>query len=268
MTPSPTDKVKLKTLYAYKVFVIVLRNLHLIKQKKYFFMRNRNSLHECFEEVMDDIVNFELNLEPRTEINYQPLTAFENLLGCVKSLVKDHFTIQYGYTHISESYDQSIDVTEIHEHADFQMIRPFPNDVAVLKLASAIPFGGNAQPIVLPRQYESAPVNGVSTLVGWGYLVTDGQVSTTLQMVNLKIYIHEECEAAHPTVEWEYNLCSGVDEGWKGQCSGDSGGPLTADGKQVGIVSWSEKPCGKKGYPGIYTRVSSYVDWINGKISA
>lgn len=47
---------------------------------------------------------------------------------------------------------------------------------------------------------------------------------------------------------------------------GDSGGPLLhqlANGRwvNIGIVSWGIR-CGDPGYPGIYTRVNSYLDWI------
>lgn len=40
---------------------------------------------------------------------------------------------------------------------------------------------------------------------------------------------------------------------------GDSGGPLIVNGVQVGIVSFGEG-CGKN--PGVYTRITSFVDWI------
>jgi len=48
---------------------------------------------------------------------------------------------------------------------------------------------------------------------------------------------------------------------------GDSGGPLFVNGQQVGIVSWSVKPCTVPPYPGVYTEVSYYVDWINSHIN-
>ncbi|XP_018563289.1 chymotrypsin-1 isoform X2 [Anoplophora glabripennis] len=49
--------------------------------------------------------------------------------------------------------------------------------------------------------------------------------------------------------------------GW-GYHMGDSGGPLVVNGIQIGIVSWSKKPCTLAGYPGVFARVSTYIDWI------
>lgn len=42
---------------------------------------------------------------------------------------------------------------------------------------------------------------------------------------------------------------------------GDSGGPLVNDDEQVGVVSWGI-PCAK-GEPDVFTRVYSYLTWIN-----
>lgn len=43
---------------------------------------------------------------------------------------------------------------------------------------------------------------------------------------------------------------------------GDSGGPLTVGGKLVGLVSWANG-CASITYPTVYTRVVSFLDWIN-----
>lgn len=51
---------------------------------------------------------------------------------------------------------------------------------------------------------------------------------------------------------------------------GDSGGPLMALRQErqnpffylAGIVSFGPSPCGMEGWPGVYTRVNRYIDWI------
>lgn len=58
-------------------------------------------------------------------------------------------------------------------------------------------------------------------------------------------------------------VCAG-DYG-KDSCSGDSGGPLLTrkEGRThvVGVVSFGSPDCGN-GVPGVYTKVSAYLDWI------
>lgn len=62
----------------------------------------------------------------------------------------------------------------------------------------------------------------------------------------------------------ETSLCT-VNKDGVGACHGDSGGPLVdvtnPDTKVLaGVVSWGV-PCAK-GYPDVYTRVYSFLDWI------
>ena len=45
----------------------------------------------------------------------------------------------------------------------------------------------------------------------------------------------------------------------KDTCQGDSGGPLVCDDFLVGVTSFG-KGCGD--YPGVYTRVSAFYEWI------
>ncbi|XP_065158363.1 snake venom serine protease NaSP-like [Atheta coriaria] len=87
--------------------------------------------------------------------------------------------------------------------------------------------------------------------------------------VDLTVFEDDVCEATYNDTmktNSEIQLCSGVVGGGRGQCSGDSGGPLYADGVQVGVVSWSLKPCAQEGLPGVFTKVSMYLRWINKQI--
>lgn len=65
----------------------------------------------------------------------------------------------------------------------------------------------------------------------------------------------------------EKQICAGGLEG-QDSCRGDSGGPLMGQVPGIenwivtGIVSYGPNPCGTIGFPSIYTKVTSYVDWI------
>lgn len=62
-------------------------------------------------------------------------------------------------------------------------------------------------------------------------------------------------------------MCAGVPEGNKDSCQGDSGGPFHWHNEDLdvyhlaGIVSWGEG-CARPDRPGVYTRVTQYLDWI------
>lgn len=52
-------------------------------------------------------------------------------------------------------------------------------------------------------------------------------------------------------------------------CAGDSGGPLMNQAELgndkfilLGLVSFGPRQCGLSNFPGVYTRVSSYMEWI------
>jgi secreted trypsin-like serine protease len=66
-------------------------------------------------------------------------------------------------------------------------------------------------------------------------------------------------------------ICAGLPGGRVDSCQGDSGGPLIQwiGGRPVlvGVVS-EGNGCARPDYPGIYTRVSTYVKWIRARILA
>ncbi|KAG3179797.1 hypothetical protein PC128_g15814 [Phytophthora cactorum] len=78
--------------------------------------------------------------------------------------------------------------------------------------------------------------------------------------------VSDDACAAYATVDSSM-VCAGSVANHN-SCEGDSGGPLiiqSAEGEDVlvGIVSWTnDDTCGREGYYGVYSRVSSARDWI------
>ena len=63
----------------------------------------------------------------------------------------------------------------------------------------------------------------------------------------------------------EAHICAGEPGATRDSCQGDSGGPLLTGSEkkiiQLGIVSFGNG-CARKGFPGVYTRVGAYVQWL------
>lgn len=106
-------------------------------------------------------------------------------------------------------------------------------------------------------------------VAGWGTTSEGGVAVDALLSVEVPLVLNEVCDAMMPDQDFvtERMLCAGGSG--SDACQGDSGGPLfksidannqTKDFVLTGIVSWGVG-CGQ-GIPGVYTRVSEYVEWI------
>jgi secreted trypsin-like serine protease len=157
----------------------------------------------------------------------------------------------------------------IHEDYGFQV---GPHDLAVVKVDPPFVFNEAVQPVDLPKR-NAVPV-GEATISGWGSMSTSfwPDYPDVLQTAQLPIIKRAECEKLWEGQERVHNenVCAGTLDGSQAVCSGDSGGPLVQRGAtkavQVGIVSWGAVPCGQINRPGVFGRVSAYVDWIENTI--
>ncbi|KAB0797544.1 hypothetical protein PPYR_08537 [Photinus pyralis] len=147
----------------------------------------------------------------------------------------------------------------------------FRNDIALLKVNSPLILksGSRASAICLPEKHDK--FQGLATVSGWGRMTEAGNSPQTLQQVTLPFIDKYSCRARYQQVGFsqylsECQLCAGTPYGGKDACQGDSGGPLVCakDSGQYflcGIVSWGIG-CARPDYPGVYTEVSCFVDWI------
>ncbi|KAI8423514.1 hypothetical protein MSG28_012622 [Choristoneura fumiferana] len=98
---------------------------------------------------------------------------------------------------------------------------------------------------------------------GWGSngtLFSDVKQHVDLPYVPLNI-----CQIPIKNRLNENQICAGGEAG-KDSCKGDSGGPLMIENGEtfelVGVVSYGHLRCGTKDFPGVYTHVYKYLDWI------
>lgn len=95
---------------------------------------------------------------------------------------------------------------------------------------------------------------------------SDGPQPAVLQKVTVPVWSNAQCRSKYgphaPGGILESMICAGQDS--RDSCNGDSGGPLMVNEGhwvQIGVVSWGIG-CGKGQYPGVYTRVTSFLPWI------
>ncbi|XP_043851816.1 kallikrein-13 [Dromiciops gliroides] len=142
------------------------------------------------------------------------------------------------------------------------------NDIMLLYLQKPAQLNDHIRVLPLPSKDCLPP--GTSCIVsGWG-TTTSPRVSypKTLQCAEIQLRSDEECHWNYPGKITPNMLCAGSEEGGKDSCEGDSGGPLVCNGTLQGVISWGDFPCGQPNRPGVYTRVSRYVDWIRNTIQA
>ncbi|XP_011501221.1 PREDICTED: trypsin-1-like [Ceratosolen solmsi marchali] len=158
------------------------------------------------------------------------------------------------------------------------------NDIALIKLSKSLKWTEWVAPIELPQSGSEPTGSGI--LSGWGAttLINDTyNTSVLLHSKSLPIIERSVCNAAVEAVAledeielkdtvFETDICTGPLTGGFSLCDGDSGGPLTSvdsRGKLVliGVATWAMLPCGRRGAPSVYVRVSLFIDWIRTTIS-
>ncbi|XP_044847093.1 kallikrein-14-like isoform X1 [Mauremys mutica] len=136
------------------------------------------------------------------------------------------------------------------------------NDIMLIKLITPVQTNNNVHPIALAR--SAASPGTVCQVSGWGTTTSPQPASfpALLQCANLRIVSAAECRREYSSLVSDNMLCAGVPQGGIDSCQGDSGGPLVCGGSLQGIVSWGLEECAQPNKPGVYTKVSNYINWI------
>ncbi|HZN75360.1 MAG TPA: serine protease [Micromonosporaceae bacterium] len=163
--------------------------------------------------------------------------------------------------------DRSVTVRSVYvrQAPDFRQVTS-GNDWAIVELERALDLP--TLPLATSGRYNG----GRFTVLGWGS-TSEGSLVQQRQLRRATVsYVDDRtCARAYESLGYDFvpsdMICAGnARSNGPDACQGDSGGPLVhraADGGwvQVGIVSWGYG-CARKGYPGVYTQVSTFAEAI------
>ncbi|XP_025993279.1 serine protease easter [Solenopsis invicta] len=174
----------------------------------------------------------------------------------------------------AEKY-QEFNVSSVHFHPEYSNSTQ-QNDIALIKLNNSIDFTPlSVKPICLPFGSATNLTHSKATVTGWGLTQYDVSSPDLLQ-AKLPMVPNEECKEIYRANNKSYVQISYKQLCTRSQmkadvCNGDSGGPLQATNTynsktvryvQYGIISFGMRPCDIQAVPGVYTKVSYYMDWI------
>ncbi|CAH0599410.1 unnamed protein product [Chrysodeixis includens] len=150
------------------------------------------------------------------------------------------------------------------------------HDIALLEMDRRVTFDIGVIPACLHVGDEDT---NQAYATGWGYLGKAKDLATVLQKIPLWPVSNETCLSKFSPykrhlpdgIDEASQMCYGDDGKPRDTCEGDSGGPLQIMSKKVyctftilGVTSFGITACGEIGFPGVYTRVSNYIPWIEG----
>ncbi|HGS4526884.1 TPA: trypsin-like serine protease [Vibrio cholerae] len=163
---------------------------------------------------------------------------------------------------------ERIRVKQIYVHQDYAYASG-GNDIAVLELESA-PRLTQFTSIATAADFNQINNGDLLTVIGFGTRKEENGVKsdapTKLHQVDVPFVPIEECRTKGGSYARQGDgvFCAGT--AGKDSCSGDSGGPIffrTNHGlTQMGVVSWGDG-CGQPNKPGVYTKLSTFNNWIN-----
>ncbi|XP_050394148.2 uncharacterized protein LOC126812030 isoform X2 [Patella vulgata] len=189
---------------------------------------------------------------------------------CYDNLRKNRIVVNVGdHSHKrQDTSEQQFEVAELIPHFNYNR-RTHDFDVALIRIkpknGKGIIFSDYVQPICLPSS-DTEYTTGARCLVsGWGD-TGRGYYPDLLKAAVVPLLDKRLCNRLYRYGLSNRMLCAGYVEGGIDTCQGDSGGPLACRINDkftlMGVTSFGNG-CAKPNSPGVYSRVSSFIGWIN-----
>ncbi|CAG5110022.1 Oidioi.mRNA.OKI2018_I69.chr2.g4473.t1.cds [Oikopleura dioica] len=185
--------------------------------------------------------------------------------------------------------EQCAEIVDLIQHPLYDRSETVLNDICLIRLGSKIKYTETVEPSCLPRMGASLSEKDTKDVecfvAGWGYRQegVGSSLPSILQDTDANILSNSTCDKAYTQVDENGRIinyyrrdemsCFGHTDGTRDACQGDSGGPLVCleDSENIpgrknpvlrGVVSWGEG-CARFEKPGVYARLSNYIDWIH-----
>ncbi|XP_033169440.1 trypsin eta isoform X1 [Drosophila mauritiana] len=171
------------------------------------------------------------------------------------------FVLVMGSTYLTSSTDRTLMyyLQQLITHENYSP-EALTNDIALMFINGYIPWNWPTV-TALALNSQLVATNTDCLISGWGLLQQSGTFSSnTLQAATVPIVSYATCRISYNSIPVS-QVCAGYWTGGVDACQGDSGGPMSCNGMLAGIVSYGAG-CAAPGYPGVYTNVSFYYDWI------
>uniref|UniRef100_A0AAY4BXU6 Plasminogen n=1 Tax=Denticeps clupeoides TaxID=299321 RepID=A0AAY4BXU6_9TELE len=146
------------------------------------------------------------------------------------------------------------------------VLEPTGKDIALLKLDRPVIINDQVMTACLPEKDYIVPGKTPCYVTGWGDTKGTGGEGL-LKETGFPVIENKICNQPgylSGRVK-DHEMCAGNIEGGTDSCQGDSGGPLVCYTQQrfviQGVTSWG-LGCAEAMKPGVYARVSKFVDWI------
>ncbi|KAM8833006.1 plasminogen isoform 2-T2 [Spinachia spinachia] len=146
------------------------------------------------------------------------------------------------------------------------ILGPNGADIALLKLESPALINDKVLTVCLPETDYILPSGAECYVTGWGETQGTGG-DGVLKETGFPVIENKICNRPsylNGRVK-DHELCAGNIAGGSDSCQGDSGGPLVCKSQNryvlQGVTSWG-LGCANAMKPGVYARVSKFVDWI------
>lgn len=189
---------------------------------------------------------------------------------CLDSLGPQQVQVWAGMSSLKQrTTANSLPVAEVIVHPQWSA-SDYTNDIALIRLAGPWTPAPERQAISLPTSVDAAnwPVAGTGAFIsGWGTEAFKGSSPDQVKRADVQIVASPgaPCGSYGDQFNPSLQLCAGQLDGSVDTCQGDSGGPLvvTEAGRPLlaGVTSIGND-CGLPDFPGLYTRVTSFIPWI------